>query len=667
MNLQHIVQENERRHAALNSPYNPIVGIGSPIERLPLWLDDKTEVFIPLSMLEAPHVKAILSARTLERWARKANIPFLDAVNALNRLRCMHDYEYWTATCVKIATKEHGIQPFILNRPQRLYLELREKQRLANEPIRIIVLKHRQWGCTTDTQIYFGWIQLFHRTNWNSMIVSDIKDKSANIRGMYERMASLHPPGIVPGVKGQPQISRYQGLQNYRVVEGRGNIIGISSVETPDASRNWTLHMLHLSEVGFWKSTESVNASDLAQGLMGSLVTAPYTIAVKESTASGIGTYFESEWDRAEKGLSNDTPLFVAWFQDPQYTMPVENVQQFWESLTEYERFMWDRGATLEHIRWYRYKRRDFEQHWRMQAEYPTNPREAFQSTGQRVFTVDRVDLARKTCRPPLLVGDLVADSQKGKKAFSNIEFKESAGGKLRIWTPPGGAGIEKPGKVYTNRYCAFADTGGRTEKADYSVIRVLDRIWTLYGGAPAIVAEFQGHMDQDLFAWYCARLARWYNNAYLAIEVNKLYQTDPARAEGAEPDHAFTVLDEIKDFYSNLYYRIRPETIQERWDGVLGFHTNTATKVMIIDALNAALREQAYEERSIWAVDEFDAYEFKKGGKVMGATEKHHDDMVIATAGVVWLSGQMGPVQEIDAPDTKPKRRLRGGFAQFS
>ena len=48
--------------------------------------------------------------------------------------------------------------PFILNRPQRRYLDMLETQRACNKPIRIIMLKARQWGGSTITQVYMAWI-----------------------------------------------------------------------------------------------------------------------------------------------------------------------------------------------------------------------------------------------------------------------------------------------------------------------------------------------------------------------------------------------------------------------------------------------------------------------------------------------------------------------------
>ena len=63
------------------------------------------------------------------------------------KLRCRHDFEYWAATCVKIKNKTSAeMIPFVLNRPQRRVLAELERMRLARRPIRMIMLKARQWG-----------------------------------------------------------------------------------------------------------------------------------------------------------------------------------------------------------------------------------------------------------------------------------------------------------------------------------------------------------------------------------------------------------------------------------------------------------------------------------------------------------------------------------------
>lgn len=57
------------------------------------------------------------------------------------------DFLGWAGDCVKIVDKLSGASvPFVLNAPQRRVLAVLERQRLAGRPIRLIMLKARQWG-----------------------------------------------------------------------------------------------------------------------------------------------------------------------------------------------------------------------------------------------------------------------------------------------------------------------------------------------------------------------------------------------------------------------------------------------------------------------------------------------------------------------------------------
>lgn len=62
----------------------------------------------------------------------------------------MIDFQTWCETCCTIKDKLTGRDiPFKLNAPQRRVLAILEADRLAGRPIRLIMLKARQWGGST--------------------------------------------------------------------------------------------------------------------------------------------------------------------------------------------------------------------------------------------------------------------------------------------------------------------------------------------------------------------------------------------------------------------------------------------------------------------------------------------------------------------------------------
>lgn len=641
MNYKIIIEENIKRIEELNSEYDPIRGIGSPLERKELKFilrGQENDVFLPRGMFALPMIKELERLgdvdELIKRYSSGVCSEFLirDFEKGFAQLRFQYDLEYWAFTCIKIIHKiTTQLVPFKLNKAQRKLLKVLEKMRISGVPIRIVLLKARQWGGSTLTQIYMAWIQLIHKQNWSLAVVAEVDDQAKNIRGMYDRLIEYYPKEV-----GVYKLKPYQSSIKNKIIEGQGGIIGVGSVQKPDNLRSYSFNMIHMSETAFWEDTPKKSAESLAQGLRAGIPKIPYTLIVLESTAKGVGNFFHQEWLAAKNKESGYRPVFVAWWEIEIYQSPIESYEKFIDRMEEYDWFLWGLGATLEGINWYKnFKKDEHYSDWRMNSDYPSTDKEAFQSTGHRVFAPLYVQNARKTCVPPELKGDIFGLETKGEYALRGLEFCNMADGKLWIWTLPDST------INVANRYCVFVDIGGRTDKADYSVIKVLDRYWMIEGGLPEVVAVWHGHLDQDLVAWKSAQIAKFYNDAILAIETNKL------RKEETEGDHFLTVLDEIVPYYENIYARTDPEKVKQGIPIRYGFHTDIRTKPMIMNTLNAALRDQEYIERDMRACDEMDTYEVKPDGRY-GAVEGMHDDHVIVTAGGAWLALKYMPAPKL-------------------
>lgn len=625
-NIDEIIEINNYRNQKFLQLYDPYSGEGACGDRVPVVFSNGRVIHLPVEMKINPVIDHLFregDTRKLISTRSPKQLQQLETQILFDRFD--HDFEYWCAQAVIITDKEtNNDVPFILNYPQRKYLELLERDRKAGVPIRIIIAKARQWGGSTLTEIYMSWVQNRLKKNWNSIIITQVEDQARHIRGMYNKMAKAYP-----GYLGTITFAPYQKSSKIIQIKERGNIIGIGSMEKPDSSRSFTFSMAHLSEVGLWKKTEGKSPEDVVQSVRASILSEPLTIQVLESTAKGVGNFFHHEYTEAEKGETNYNALFVGYHEIPLYTLPINDYKKFIENMTDNDIVHWKTGATLEAINWYKtHKAGENYSDWRMCSEYPLTAKEAFQNTGHRVFEPIYVMKARETCRKPEFVGELYAKAKKGKQALEDIRFtKTNEQGHLKIWMWP-----DNSIKI-SNRYALFADIGGKTKKADYSVVKVFDRYWQMEGGVPEVAAVWRGHIDQDLFAWICAQMGKMYNNGLVAIETNSLKK----EKEGTEGDHFLTVLDEIAEHYDNLFTRTDVEKIKEGLPIKWGFHTNEKTKAMIIDELVAALRDDTYIERDVLACDEMDSYEVKPNGSY-GAVEGSKDDNVIVTAGGVWL-----------------------------
>ncbi|MEB3373025.1 hypothetical protein SFC43_05050 [Bacteroides sp. CR5/BHMF/2] len=113
----------------------------------------------------------------------------LKVIEQFVRIRSREDFPFWAATFVYIKNKGGGEDVlFRLTRPQRRFVERLEKLRIAGKPIRIILLKARQWGGSTTSQLYMAWLQLLHKIGLNSLIIAHQGAGSDEIKDMFDRM-----------------------------------------------------------------------------------------------------------------------------------------------------------------------------------------------------------------------------------------------------------------------------------------------------------------------------------------------------------------------------------------------------------------------------------------------------------------------------------------------
>ncbi len=648
-----IIAENKKRYAALFAEYDPLRGIGSPIERFSLTYfiteNEPLTVFLPLSMKKVPIVQALLKNPNVSEVSKILFPEDPHHVGAFimvfTSIRFKHDFEFWAFLTCKIQDKKTK-KPITFKQrlAQRILFKELEDMRLAGVPIRLILLKARQYGGSTLIQIYMLWIQNELMENWHSAVCAMDEGQSRNIRGMYNRAAKLYPKDI-----GTLTLIPYEGSSKNKIVKERGCIIGIGSMQMPDNLRSYDFSMLHLSEVGLWKETLGKKPEDLTQTLRSALPDEPLTLEILESTAKGVGNFFHREWLDAKNKVSGYKAVFVPWFMIDLYLRPITDYEAFIKTMSPYEWTMWEKGATLEGIHWYRkFKAAKRYSDWRMKSEFPSDDLEAFSSTGARVFAPEYVQQMRKYCMPPEWKGQLFAKGRKGKEAFIDLEFKQTEEGELWIWAMP-----DTSIKIQ-NRYIIAVDIGGRTELADYSTVRVMDRYWSMYGGPPEMVATWRGHLDQDLFAWVAVQIAYMYDKGLFVVETNS-FRKETIASEG---DHYLTILDEIAEVYDNVFTRMSPEKVKGNPPLLYGLHMGH-NKVMIIDSQNAALRDIGYVERDARALDECDTYENKPDGS-MGAVDGCHDDLVIPSAICNWVHNSpiaIGPVKEIQQSISTPKK----------
>lgn len=586
--LSALVAENERRKKALDEvKYDPVTGEGCVGERRKIRVQGHT-LWLPMEMINRE------SADTLHNL-EKCNIA-----------RLQYDFEYWCVRCVQITHKvTHELVSFVLNRPQREVVEVLERQRTAGVPMRIILLKARQWGGSTVIQMYMAWIQITRRENWNSLICGHLRDTAGAIKGMYSRLLDNYPDDCRNDEKPW-RFRPFESSRNVSQIDGRGNLVIMASAGSQEAVRGYDVAMAHLTEVAFWPATPQHSPADVMRAVGGTVAMEPDTLVAIESTANGMGNFFHSEWLRAKAGNSDKTAIFVPWYKIDIYKLPVADPKALWLSLDEYERNLWtEHRCTLEAINWYHQKRKEYVTHELMMAEFPSTDTEAFSNTDCAVFDIKSLNRLYNTCMPPLAIGEVDAEY----KTVNNVRFNACENGNLQIWDFP------NP-QATRHQYVVTVDVGGRSVTSDWSVIAVIDRR-DMLDDIPQVVAQWRGHLDHDLLAWKAAQIAKYYRNALLVIESNTL---ETEQADAGAGDY---ILQTIASAYRHCYYREK---------GRLGFHTNAKTKNAAIYNLIAYVRDRRYVERDAYLVDEMGWYVNKPDGG-FGARDGKNDDVLMTRA----------------------------------
>lgn len=684
-NLQSIIEENERRLARINRIYDPVKGDPDDTDRFLFNVPGFPPFWLPVTMRKEPLLKEIEApADSVASPAEKEML-----LKRLDHLRCRHDFPYWAATRAFIKQKGGGEDIlFILNRPQRKLVATLERMRRANEPIRLILLKARQWGGSTCIQLYMSWLQLEIQKGLNSLIIAHYNTASEEIKDMFDRMLmNYRPEGnlrryalqlhsreiggssatLTDGTEeGEEENDEGCGLKTecvgrsgsaVRVVE-RNCKVKVATAQSPEACRGGDYNLIHCSEVGLWRATRLKTPEQILRSACSGVLLRPLTMIVYESTANGTGTFFHREYEAAKRGDSQFSNLFVAWYEIDQYSLPFrpgareEFARKLWDGKenrqTDSDRrqsgaylwWLWEQGATLEAINWYIAERAKYSDPNQMAAEYPSDDIEAFVHSGAAVFDKYKVEALRKDCFPAPERGEIVGSKPNGAGSLEDLRFINDMQGCLNIWRHP----AKDPELEITDRYVTVVDIGGRSAGADWSVIAVFDREPMRRGLGPEIVAQWRGHCDFDILAWNAARIAKYYEKALLVIESNTIDTRDAER--NLEGDQSLYLFNRLRDAYDNLYARRgSEESVRKGFPQRYGFHTNVSTKPMIIAGLISVIREGAYIERDERCLDEYLTYERRPNGSY-GALPGHHDDLLMTRAIGLHIC-----INELDAP----------------
>lgn len=196
--IESILEENERRKKENGTAADYIRGTGSVGKRECLVInDDPIPIqWVPKEMINDPLVRKVAEAGSYRNYLNSIGRCVSDKSieemhDKILRIRFRHDFPFWAQMLVRIKDKMNGPDiPFVLNRPQRRLVEVFERMRTSRKPIRVVLVKARQWGGSTCTQMYMAWMQLQVVEGINSLIVGHQNQSTSEVKDMYDRMPS---------------------------------------------------------------------------------------------------------------------------------------------------------------------------------------------------------------------------------------------------------------------------------------------------------------------------------------------------------------------------------------------------------------------------------------------------------------------------------------------
>lgn len=335
--------------------------------------------------------------------------------------------EVYAASCLRILDKDGKLVPFLWNRAQR-YIHERLEQQLAEKGyVRALILKGRQQGCSTYVAARF-----YERTSTNdgkrALIVSHEDKSTANLFAMVKRYDDHNP--IAPAKKA----SNAQELVFGELDGG----YKLATAGSKDVGRGNTAQLLHGSEFGFWANAQS-HLAGLGNSIP--LRAGNRSEIILESTANGLGNAFHSMWQAAEAGKGEYIAIFVPWYWQDEYRLPVP--ADF--ALSDEDRlYMEAYGLDMEQMSWRGAKIAEYGQgfEWLFDQEYPATAALAFKTSTQNPLVspnaVNRAATSDFRERSgPLIIGCDPAGDGEGPHDRTAIAFRQGRTCFRLEWLPP--------------------------------------------------------------------------------------------------------------------------------------------------------------------------------------------------------------------------------------
>lgn len=515
-----------------------------------------------------------------------------------------------------INTKSKGKQIFKLTRAQKHFLE--------NIRNRNIILKSRQLGFSTLITLWILDETLF-KPNKEALAIAHVKEGMTDIFDKKAKFAIMNFPDEIKGIFNFKTNSKTKLTIQFS--DGSQSTFGVAL-----SGRSGTYQYVHISEYAKLSKMFPQRAEEVMTGTLPAVPMDGFVFI--ESTAEGAsGSYYDTYMDALDAKSRGSEALFKVQFYPHFYNwtwddMELDNITEIipisamqrgnidWESYKEQHNLS-DKEMTYYYMRWLSLKK-DVE---RLNQEYPTTPDEAFISTGKPYFDQKKILECKMMVQEPEyfdIIGREVVDVYSGP---------------LMVWKKP------QPKRAYV----IGGDTAEGLHNGDYSVLTVIDV------ETREIQAIYRSQIPPDEFFEVCIAVGNWYNNALLAVEVNK--------------DGLWVNNELERNGYTNLYYRQRIDDVTKQVANSFGWRTDRQSRDSMLTELRSVFSDVSFVQAPL--LDEMISFVRNSRGKPEAVLGKH-DDVIMATA-IAYMVRKLWYVENFKqvSAQSKPTSRMDLIFSQ--
>jgi len=296
-----------------------------------------------------------------------------------------NDLIFYAKNHLLIVTKSGSVVPFKLNYVQNYIHDQLEDQLRTTGKVRALVLKCRQPGCSTYVAGRF-----FHKTTQKQGKRTFILSHDSKTTGELFKIVKRFHERLPNPVKPVANTSNLQQLI-FSAIESSYTVGTAGNVEV---GRGLTLQYLHGSEVAFWP-----NGDKLMKGVGQAVADMPGTEIILESTANGMTNEFYRMCMQAIKGRGDYRLIFIPWFWHHEYVREVPDNFVLSDEELQYQKTY---DLTDEQMAWRQAKLENWGgiengALWKFKQEYPANPMEAFETSGDSLIKSEFIMAARKS------------------------------------------------------------------------------------------------------------------------------------------------------------------------------------------------------------------------------------------------------------------------------